>query len=161
VLLSLLLACACGGGVDPEVPLTTGAPAPSLADYATSVHPILEARCATLDCHGDLGRPLRLYAETGLRALDSLRRNATPITPDELNANLRAILAVDPSPPSVESLFMSKPLAGGIDHAGGDVWASPADPQPACVLGWLQGRSADPVVAAACAAAAGEVALPP
>jgi hypothetical protein len=149
------LLVACGG--------TNGTDSVSAADsseaYVADVHPILERRCSTLDCHGDPGRPLRLYAETGLRAADSLR--GQPITVDELAANVRSLLAVDPETPPAQSMLLTKPLAGGIDHVGGDIWVNVDEPQPACFLGWLTGKSADPTVAAACRTAAAEVMLPP
>ena len=120
------------------------------ADYDL-VHPILEARCATLDCHGDPGRPFRMYAETGLRLRDDLRGLA--ITQEELALNVRSIAAVDPD----DELLLSKPLAGGLAHEGGDLWLDPLDPQPTCVASWLDHR----LDADACAEAAVEVALPP
>ena len=52
------------------------------AVYAREVHAVIEARCGTLDCHGDARRPLRIYAETGLRLRDELR--GQPLTPEEL-----------------------------------------------------------------------------
>jgi hypothetical protein len=146
---------ACSG-TNGTVPVATSAD--SLASYAGSVHAILEARCATLDCHGDPGRPLRLYAETGLRDADALR--GQPITMDELAANVRAIAAVDPGAPADTSIVMGKPL-GRYHHVGGVVWPAPDAAQPTCVRGWLAGISGDPAVAAACQQAAGEVALPP
>lgn len=150
---ALLFACGGTNGTD------TVSVADSLAAYTADVHPILERRCSTLDCHGDAGRPLRLFAETGLRAADSLR--GQPITMDELAANVRSLLAVDPEEPPLQSMLLSKPLAGGIDHGGGDIWIRADEPQPACFVGWLMGKSADPTVAAACRTAAIEVMLPP
>jgi hypothetical protein len=152
-LLGLVAACT---GTNAEVPLPTSVDTP--ASYAADVHPILEARCATLDCHGDPGRPLRLYAETGLRARAELR--GQPITMDELAENVRAIAGVDPGAPADSSLVLGKPLADRYAHVGGWLWRSLDEPQPACLRGWLDGRSADPAVAAACAAAAPQVALP-
>jgi hypothetical protein len=130
--------------------------------YARDVQPIFEARCATLDCHGDVGRPLRLYAETGLRARDDLRD--LPMTEEELLANVRSVEAVDPGSPFAEGLMVLKPLAqasGGVAHEGDDVWQDREEPQARCVIAWLSDESDDAAVQEACAAAAGEVALPP
>jgi len=143
----------CAGQGDPVV-----LPAADVTAYTASVHPIMEARCATLDCHGDPGRPLRLYAETGLRASDDLR--GQPIDPDELDADARALIAVDPDPVGRPSLILSKPLAGIVDHVGGDQWDTASDPQYVCVAGWLEGRIDEATIAAACAEAAGQVQLP-
>lgn len=126
--------------------------------YARDVHPILEARCATLDCHGVDDRPLRLYAETGLRARDDLRD--VVIEGGELEANVRAIQAIDPGADPSDTLMVRKPL-GGVAHEGSTLWESQDEPQLICVLAWLSGTSDDPDAADACAAAAEEVALPP
>ncbi len=133
-------------------------PTPDVAGYQANVHAIVEARCATLDCHGDMGRPLRLYSETGLRAADD---REAPITAEELEANARALLAVDPRPEGRRSFVLTKPLAGTVEHEGKDQWADTTEPQYLCVEGWLQDRLDEPTVADACATAALEVALPP
>ena len=155
----VLVTGACGGvGADGDLPLVEL----DVEAYARDVHPILEARCATLDCHGVADRPLRLYAETGLRARDDLRDIA--IGGAELEANVRAIQALDPAVDPADALFVRKPLeaaAGGVAHEGGAVWASRDEPQLACVLAWVGGTSDEPDAAAACARAAEEVALPP
>jgi len=154
-LVPLLVASACGGvsggGSQPLVELDGDG-------YASEVHPILEARCATLDCHGVDDRPLRLYAETGLRLQGDLRDQ--PVQADELTADVRAIEAIDPGAEPADSLMIRKPLAeaaGGVFHEGGDLWTSKDDPQLLCVLAWLSGDS-DPDD---CAVAAEQVALPP
>ncbi len=150
-----LVTGACGGvaaqGEQPLVELDGDA-------YARDVHPILEARCATLDCHGVDDRPLRLYAETGLRARDDLRDLA--IEGAELEANVRAIQSIDPGAEPSDTLVMRKPL-GGVAHEGGTVWASRDEPQLVCVLAWLSATSDEPDAAGACSLAAEEVALPP
>jgi hypothetical protein len=129
--------------------------------YARDIQPIFEARCGTLDCHGVAGRPLRLYAETGLRARDDLRD--LPMTNDELLANVRAVEAIDPGSAFDEGMMLRKPLAeaaGGVAHEGGDVWQERDEPQASCVIAWLRGESDDPAAQEACLAAAAEVALP-
>ncbi len=152
VLIALL--AGCQGQGDPVL-----LPAADVAGYQASVHPIMEARCGTLDCHGDPGRPLRLYSETGLRAADELR--AQLITEAEIEANARSLLAVDPDPSGRPSLVLSKPLAGMVEHEGKDLWLSATEPQYVCVAGWLEARLDEPAIIAACAEAALEVELPP
>lgn len=107
-------------------------------------------------------RPLRLYAETGLRASGDLRD--LPITEAEILANVRAVQAIDPGTPFADGLAMRKPLAeraGGVAHEGGDVWQTPDEPQARCVAAWLRGESDEPAAQEACVAAAAEVELPP
>ena len=130
--------------------------------YARDVQPIFEARCATLDCHGDPGRPLRLFAETGLRMRDDLRD--LPITADELLANVGAAEGVDPGAQPARSLILRKPLAeaaGGVQHEGGDLWLDRNEAQVVCVEAWLAGESDEVSARDACVTAAAEVELPP
>lgn len=147
-------ACAPGAGDAPELPRLDS------AVYARDVHPILEARCATLDCHGVMDRPLRLYAETGLRARDDLRDQ--PIEAAELEANVLAVEGLDPGVTPDQTLFARKPLAArdlGIAHEGGVIWRAD-EAQRLCVLAWIEGTSDEPDSIDACSVAADEVALP-
>ncbi len=149
-----LTACAPGGGTEPELPRLDG------AVYTRDVHAILEARCATLDCHGVMDRPLRLYAETGLRARDDLRDR--PIETTELEANVLAIEGLEPGVAPEETLFARKPMAArdrGVAHEGGVIWRAD-DAQRLCVLAWIEGNSEEPDSVDACRVAASEVALP-
>ncbi|HTE56684.1 MAG TPA: hypothetical protein VK698_37785 [Kofleriaceae bacterium] len=130
--------------------------------FTRDVQPIFEARCATLDCHGVEGRPLRLYAETGLRLRDDLRD--LPMTDEEVIANVRSAEGVDPGARPDLNLILRKPLAeaaGGVQHEGGDLWLSRDEPQAACVVAWLAGQSELDAVRDACIRAGTEVALPP
>src|SRR5262245_4842054 len=109
---------ACAG---PE-PGSEPAPAPlDEAAFAATIQPIVEARCATLDCHGAEDRPLRLYAVTGLRRQDAWR-DLLELMPEELDENVRATSAQDPT------LIFDKAL-GRMGHEGGAVWTSTDDPQ--------------------------------
>ena len=104
---------------------------------------IVKRRCATLDCHGDPGRPLRIYSETGLRALG--RDRALPLDAAEIAANVESIVAVDPGAPDADHhrlvLEPLAPSAGGMHHVGGDVWLDRSDPGYVCLREWLAGRS--------------------
>jgi hypothetical protein len=131
---------------------------PDVVAYA-QVHPWLEARCATLDCHGDPGRPLRLFAETGLRAPGIDR--ASPLTEDEARDNAWSLQGVDTAA-AERHLAVLKPLAraaGGMHHVGGEVWQSTDDPAYRCLRGWLAGEL-DVAWNAACAAARTEWRVP-
>ncbi len=52
----------CAGVDDVNIDVACG-------DFETfrDVSPVLEARCGTLDCHGSIARPLRIYGRLGLR----------------------------------------------------------------------------------------------
>jgi hypothetical protein len=116
--------------------------------FAAHVQPYLELTCATLDCHGNRGRALRLYSELGLRTSDALRaqpidgtHEPSGITQAELDANVLAFaaIAIEAKTPS-QHLALLKPLApaaGGIQHVGGVHWSSTKDPGYLCLRAWL------------------------
>ncbi len=152
--LSLALA-GCVAPADPDA-----LPRYDVDFYQAHVDPVVAWSCASLECHGVDGRPLRLYAEDGLRASDGLRGH--PLTRAEAGENALAFAAVDPEPATVdEHIALTKPLAveaGGIEHAGDPLWPSREDPSYVCLRGWLAG---DPSAAAACDEAARRVVPPP
>lgn len=133
--------------------------APDQGDFA-NVSPVLEHRCATLDCHGQAGRPLRIYSGNGLRlpndAGDLPGQTAT--TPDEVTANYRAVIGLEPEEmsrvvagedPPRSLLLLKKPLMLE-SHKGGPAFAPSGDPGETCITTWLLGQGADK---AACAQA--------
>ncbi len=134
-----------------EVPLTVG----DAVSFASDVQTYVGYRCASLDCHGDMGRTLRLYAARGLRLQDVLRDQ--PVSSDELGQNLLSLAAFDTlGEPSDDNQILLKGLsidAGGMAHEGGAVWATKDDPGYRCVMAWLSGESALEPAQAACAAA--------
>jgi hypothetical protein len=166
--LATTLGGATPGCAPPEQSEST-LPVREIATYAEHVHPLLEASCATLDCHGQNGRPLRLYSETGLRLRDDLRGQpqdpTMPVTGEELLANVLSIAAVDGdvdvTSANVDSTMMlRKPLSSagsGVHHEGRQLWSSRSDVAYVCVRSWLLGT----VDADTCAEAKARDALPP
>ncbi len=111
--------------------------------YRLEVQPYLAPACASSSCHGRVQRPLRLYSAGGLR-LDDATAASDPLSDDELQANMRALLGLDPERiGSVNHLVLTKPLsekAGGVEHEEGEIiWASPEDPGYLCLSRWLMG----------------------
>ena len=125
-------------------------------NFATYVQPVLATSCASLDCHGMAGRPLRLYAKHGLRMDAALRGQEA--SEAELSANIASIAALDPDASSLEdNLLLLKPLAvkaGGMHHVGGDLWANQADPAYRCLHAWLRAGASDAIGQAVCKEAA-------
>ncbi len=83
-------------------PLTPGG-APELNPSYTQfkdyfVSEFLTRRCGTLDCHGQPGRPLRIYGQRGLRLPN--QNGLRPVTGDtseeEVAANYRAAVGLEP-----------------------------------------------------------------
>lgn len=118
------------------------------------VSAFMERRCGALDCHGQVGRPLRIYSQYGLRkqSLDG-GRDKGETTEEERIANYKAVVGLEPEDIAfavsqegrfVDFQLLKKPLGienGGVRHKGGPVLvASDKDPGWQCLLGWIAGR---------------------
>ena len=160
-------AMACASAPDPARYTVVLAPDP--APFQAGVSTFFERRCGTLDCHGQVGRPLRIYGARGLRLTnDAGRRPTTGDTSiEEIAANYRSIVALQPEEMSravaatgqafalQKLLLVMKPLGltgGGFEHKGGSVIA-PNDDGYNCIAFWIANRT-DPSLQAACKAAA-------
>lgn len=143
-----LVASGCVGAESPELQIAQL----DVGAYTELVHPVVRFSCASLDCHGQPGRPLRLYAEEGLRLRAELR--GTPLTAEEAEWNVASFAGVDPAATSPEAnLVLAKPVVGEMSHVGGDVWTSREDPGYRCVRAWLAGESDELENIVACAEA--------
>lgn len=140
-LLALFLS-SCAGPDDPTEPVQV----PSSARFEL-VSGVLGVRCGSLDCHGQLGRSLRIYSPTGLRldadAFPSL--DAGVASDAEALANYRATVALEPEVLALvvaehgknpERLTLVRKARGSENHKGGAAIAlgSAAD---RCILSWL------------------------
>jgi hypothetical protein len=114
-------------------------------NFRSDLQDYVGARCGSLDCHGDMGRALRIYAENGLRLRDDLR--GTFITQAEVSLNLRSFAAFpDGERGAADNLVLLKgldPAAGGVGHKGREVWLSVAAPGYLCIRAWLEGARAE------------------
>jgi hypothetical protein len=146
------IASACGGpgGSFDYVSIM----APDYAEFAgkpgdPGVHTFLEKRCGTLDCHGQTGRPFRLFSSGGLRLLNDagLTSGTGADSPQEIYANYQALVGLQPEEisrvvsgkaPATGLLIVGKPLALQT-HKGGQVLA-PGDPGDVCLESWLIGQ---------------------
>jgi hypothetical protein len=121
------------------------------ADGAASVgvEAVLEQRCASLDCHGQMGRALRLFSQNGLRLISQDAANTPgvqPTTQTELVANYQAVIGLQPelmtevvqqNAPPTALLLLRKPLQLER-HKGGPVIAE-GDSAFNCIVSWLGG----------------------
>jgi hypothetical protein len=124
-----------------------------LPTYTSAVHPVLERRCGSIDCHGQLPRGLRVYGELGMRLPNTrgLAPGLGATTPEEARATYESILGLEPektnalaarSPRSLDDAydltFLSKPLELERHRPG----RSLAKGQPAeqCITSWLIGK---------------------
>lgn len=119
------------------------------------VSKFMEVRCGGIDCHGQVGRPLRIYSEWGLRleTNEDGTRDNRPTTRDEQIANYRSVVGLEPE--LLEACYRTKgeqrqnfqlllkPLGienDGIRHKGGPVLRPTLnDPGWQCLYGWASG----------------------
>lgn len=151
-------AMASCGGYDPDA--TTTLYLPDYDAFRDYVHPYLNKQCGTLDCHGQVGRPLRIYGKRGLRLFDKnagLVPGGDETVPEEYRATYESVLGLEPEatrrvvacdqdPETL--LFLRKPkglgpnqsdsngTATGERHKGGTV-ITPASAEAVCLRGWL------------------------
>lgn len=117
------------------------------------VSTFLERRCGTLDCHGQIGRPLRIYGSRGLRlTLDDGGSNTTgkeATTEAERYANYQAAISVEPELMSVvenegganpDRLLLVRKPRQMERHKGGAVVVA-GDDGDTCLISWLQGNT--------------------
>lgn len=117
------------------------------------VSAMLERRCGSLDCHGFIRRPYRIYSKYGLRLPPiegdgGLEPGLGETTPEEKSANYRALVGVEPE--STEKvalgnaepntlLIYKKPL--GIEKHKGGVAINKGDDSETCLVSWLRGTT--------------------
>lgn len=137
---SLLLGCA------PHNEGVAGLLTPSAATFP-SVADALQPSCGTLDCHGQIGRNLRLFGARGLR-LDPHHNSAEEATTDpEYAASFRSLTGLEPETldavvrrggDGAEDLTLLRKPGGSERHRGG-VGFLPGDPLDRCLRSWLAG----------------------
>jgi hypothetical protein len=150
-----MLLAACAGPADPDEQLQV----PTRARFEL-VSGVLGTRCGSLDCHGQVGRSLRIYSQLGLR----LDQDAYPspmseaISDEEVLANYQSAVTLEPEQlalvvrdhgANAERLTLVRKARGTEQHKGGSPIAI-GDPADVCLLSWLAGG----VDSAACTAGA-------
>lgn len=118
----------------------------------------LERRCATLDCHGDAGRNLRLYTGSGLRLDPKDVPGMGSTTAAEAEASYWSVVGLEPEELSLvveqdgahpERLTLVRKARGAEYHKPGAILEL-GDDADTCLTSWL----ADKLDEAACAKAA-------
>ena len=125
------------------------------------VNDFISKRCGTLDCHGQVGRPLRIYAADGLRILDDAQNapGGNPLTDVETLANFQSVIGLqpelmsqvftDPTDNPPQSLLLIAKPRNLQHHKGGQV-ITQGDDGDQCLTTWITGQ----VNAAECLSAA-------
>ena len=139
-------ACASAPDGNQRVPLV----APSAASF-TAVGTFLEHRCGTLDCHGQVGRNLRLYGYDGLRLAAADLPGGAPTTTEELAVDYQSVIGLEPEILTAvveeggthpERLTLVRKGRGSEHHKGGAL-IMVGDAQDRCLTGWLAGAVDD------------------
>lgn len=113
-----------------------------------AVSGMLGASCGSLDCHGQIGRPLRLYGSRGLRLDPDDVSGHGGTRSAEHRANGQALAGLEPElmcdvvrdrGRQPERLTLVRKAFGEEEHSGGEVWTPRSDGR-ACLLGWLAGH---------------------
>lgn len=149
--LSILLVAACSS-VDPNA--YTSVKGPAFGDQGAAFRPVsavVERRCGTLDCHGTLARPLRIYGQYGLRKpgggdAGDYPGGLTPTTTAELVDNYQSMAGLEPElfnlvvsgKDQPETLTLVRKPRLLEKHKGGLVW-NKGDTGDKCVIDWLTG----------------------
>jgi hypothetical protein len=111
------------------------------------VSELLHARCGSLDCHGQLGRNLRLYGTNGLRldARDVPGQDGGVTSGLEHDANYSSIVALEPevldrvvreTGRDPARLTLVRKARNAEDHVGAQAIA-PGSDADRCLLSWL------------------------
>lgn len=123
------------------------------AGFRDNVEPVFERRCASLDCHGQATRGMRLYSENGLRLPNDagVAAGSGPTSVDEINANYIAIVGLQPemindlmSHPDRTAddvrhlLVLAKPLQ--LERHKGGPALDLGEPAEECIVVWLLGQ---------------------
>ena len=113
------------GCVQDELDRSEPLPALDPHFFRCEVQPVLASSCAFMACHGNDERPFSVYAEQRYRLGISWRDYETPLTDEELAANLEVVSGFVARDGSDEHLLSEKPLdtrAGGWFHRGRDLF---------------------------------------
>jgi hypothetical protein len=155
----LIVAASCGGNYDKPTILLCPSEPEVTNDDLRAVSGVFEKRCGTLDCHGDIARPLKIYGQNGLRhftdveladpnvAVDAgtIPGGSAGTTDEELALNQRSICGVEPERTAAvlngnlapeDLLILRKPLTVE-DHKGAQLFIAKSDPGAVCIISWL------------------------
>jgi hypothetical protein len=142
---ALAVALACSS---PSPDTTVQEVTPSAASFAPLGLVLIQA-CGTLDCHGQIGRNLRLYGNTGLRlSASAVPTSLTLTTADEISQDFGSVVGLEPEIMSLvvagngadpERLTFYRKPRGLESHKGGTV-IQPGDARDVCITSWLAGQ---------------------
>jgi hypothetical protein len=116
-------------------------------DRFPAVSNVLSAHCGSLDCHGNVGRNMRVYGLYGLRLDPAARPDGTPTTPLEYQMTYDAVVTLEPeilaavladSGRQPERLTMIRKERGTEHHKGNAIFRE-NDDGDRCLVSWVSG----------------------
>jgi hypothetical protein len=131
---------------------------------AAGVSTVFEKRCGSLDCHGAVGRNLRIYSSRGLRLPNEggVLPGQGDTTLDEITANYQSIMTLEPeltndvvlNNADPETLLVLKKPLDIEKHKGGPTIRR-GDDADRCIRSWMkEDATLNPVDRDACTRAA-------
>lgn len=160
--LGVLLVASCSapkGELERKVAATRGSPG---SFRVAGVSAVFERRCGSLDCHGTLGRNMRIYSSRGLRLPNEagLAPGAGDTSLDEITANYNSIMTLEPEATNAvidgadpySLLIVKKPLE--IEKHKGGPTIRRGDDSERCIISWLKEDTLNPIDTDACTRAA-------
>ncbi len=127
--------CVDGTGTVHDVPLA------DMTMFIEVAQPVLAARCANPGCHGDVARPLQVFASRRHRLDPADNYINEPLTLGELERNYANacgfLVGVDAAE---QSLLLRKTLPahlGGVHHEGGVIFEDTDEPDYLALRAWV------------------------
>lgn len=128
---------------------TPGAPSQLSVPPRSAFPPVADAiqlHCGTLDCHGQIGRNMRLFGQYGLRLNSTDDPLGQPTSDAEYEASYASVVGLEPEAMSkvVQQQALPNTLAMirkplGIEKHKGNQLMVDGDPLDRCMIGWLVG----------------------
>jgi len=139
-----LLLMGCAPSVEEQAREHRSVLAAPAQDSFPDVSDALQQSCATLDCHGQAGRALRVYGYGGLRLSSVDTPLGDPTTDLEYLASYESLVSLEPETLSKVVARQADPnelslvrKARGIEHHKGGQRAIPGDSLDRCIVLWL------------------------
>jgi hypothetical protein len=142
-----LLLLGCGPSLEEQTRQHSSVLVAPTQETFPEVSDALQQSCATLDCHGQVGRALRIYGYGGLRLSSLDTPLGDPTTDPEYLASYEALVSLEPETLSRVVTEQADPnqlslvrKTRGIEHHKGGQRAITGDALDRCIVLWLTGH---------------------
>lgn len=138
ILLIVVAGCTSPDSGEEEIPLL------DYEFFATTVQPILGAKCGNPSCHGRAERAFSIFSQRNWRNDERELFLSTPLSEEEMEHNfISSSLQVDARYIASESFLLLKPLGDLADtyHGGGIIFSDETDRSYRTLLNWIENGS--------------------